>query len=72
MSHVTYHRPHSYTGLTASMAGRVVNLLIRATNSREALAVTVTRGVAGVSVTINDAGGRKAREKYFKKNTDLL
>lgn len=65
MSHVTYHWTHSYTTLTASMAGRVVNLLIRATNSRKALAITVTRGVAGVGVTVNDTGGKYARGKYY-------
>lgn len=65
MSHVTYHWTHSYTTLTASMAGRVVNLLICATNSRKALAITVTRGVAGVGVTVNDTGGKYARGKYY-------
>lgn len=72
MSHVTYHWAHSYTTLTASMAGRVVNLLIRATNSRKALAITVTRGVAGVGVTVNDTGGKYARAKYYNNLRAVL
>lgn len=72
MSHVTYHWTHSYTTLTASMAGRVVNLLIRATNSRKALAITVTRGVAGVGVTVNDTGGKYARAKYYNNLRTVL
>lgn len=72
MSHVTNHWTHSYTTLTASMAGRVVNLLIRATNSRKALAITVTRGVAGVGVTVNDTGGKYARGKYYNNLRTVL